>query len=350
MFQSPHEEALIETALASLSQSDRDVLFMRFYEDRELRQVGALLGVSENTATKRVSRALQRARGVLASKGFDVPALAIAPILIAPLRGAAPDCVVRAAIEAPVAVACGSAQMIAKGVSRMLLAAQATRIAAMVGGVLLGLSALTVTALMAQAPAPKPPAKTATAPANSAQPTATPKQVLKAIAAAVRGGDGERVVALCSLADEDEREFAQCASRYVTATATFRKAVAEKFGAAAEKELAALFELTPIGRFGLLIETTVDQATESIEDGAARIQPAGQDDLTFWLVKSDGQWKLSIKRVTEHWTRDEWQALLEQINFTADKLDELAGQVRDGEIATLVNLKAEVGPVLRENR
>jgi hypothetical protein len=209
---------------------------------------------------------------------------------------------------------------------------------------------LTVTALLAQTPPAKAPARTATAPATPSQPTATPKQVLKDIAAAVRGGDGERVMTLCSLADPDEREFAQCASRYVTATAAFRKAVAEKFGAAAEKELAALFELTPIGRFGLLIETTVDQATESIEDGAARIQPAGEDDLTFWLMKSDGQWKLSIKRITEHWTREEWQMRLEHINLTADKLAELTDQVREGEYATLASLKAEVGPVLRENR
>jgi hypothetical protein len=271
-------------------------------------------------------------------------------MLVTALREAAPVGVVSAAIEAPAALGSGSAQMIARGVSRMMLAGQATRLAATVSGVMLGLGALTVTALWAQTPAPTEPANAATAPTTPAHATATPKQVLKAIAAAVRSGDGERVTTLCSLADADEREFAQCASRYVTATATFRKAIAEKFGAAAERELASLFELTPIGRFALLIETTVDQATESIEDDAARIQPAGQDDLTFWLVKSEGQWKLSIKRVTEHWTRDEWQMRLEQITLTADKLDEWASQVREGEFATLAELKAEAGPVLRENR
>jgi hypothetical protein len=41
---------------------------------------------------------------------------------------------------------------------------------------------------------------------------------------------------------------------------------------------------------------------------------------------------------------------LEHINLTADKLAELTDQVREGEYATLASLKAEVGPVLRENR
>ncbi len=349
MVQSTEEEAIIETALASLSQVDRDVLFLRFYEDRELRQVGQMLGISENAATKRLSRAIERARKVLVSRGFNLPTNAVAPMLISPLRQAAPECVVSAATSAAGTIASGSVHMIAKGASGMMLAAKANLIAATIGGVVLGIGALTVTALLAQTPAPKEPAKAATA-AAPAQAAATPKQVLKAIAAAVRSGDGERVLALGSVADPDEREFMECTSRYVTATGTFRKAVAENFGAAAANELTALFELSPIGRFGLLIETTVDQAPESIEDDVARVQPEGHDDLTFWLVKIDGQWKLSIKRITEHWTRDEWQTRVEAISLTADKLDEWASQVREGKYAKLADLKAEVGPVLSQNR
>ncbi|MBL9175784.1 MAG: sigma-70 family RNA polymerase sigma factor [Verrucomicrobiales bacterium] len=55
----------LDEALDRLRDSDREILVLRYFEQRDLRTVGAVLGVSEDTAQKRVSRALERLRALL---------------------------------------------------------------------------------------------------------------------------------------------------------------------------------------------------------------------------------------------------------------------------------------------
>src|SRR4029077_7827341 len=52
----------LEPAMEELHADDRDALVLRFLGNRELRAVGAELGVSEEAARKRVHRALDRLR------------------------------------------------------------------------------------------------------------------------------------------------------------------------------------------------------------------------------------------------------------------------------------------------
>jgi RNA polymerase sigma factor (sigma-70 family) len=62
--------SLLDSALNSLNAGDRDALVLRFFQERDLRRVGDVLGVSEDAAQKRVSRALEKLRGVLSARGF----------------------------------------------------------------------------------------------------------------------------------------------------------------------------------------------------------------------------------------------------------------------------------------
>src|SRR6185436_4431804 len=125
---------------------------------------------------------------------------------------------------------------------------------------------------------------------------------------------------------------------YVRATASFRKAVADKFGAAGARELDTLFELTPVGRFALLIETTVDQPPEI-------------EDLTFWLVKDpSGQWKLSSQRMTENWTPQQREERLGLMHMAAGALARFTEQIADGKYENMQQLKSDLGPVMRQNR
>jgi RNA polymerase sigma factor (sigma-70 family) len=55
----------LEPAMAELAAEDRDALVLRYLADRGLREVGAELGISEEAARKRVTRALERLRIVL---------------------------------------------------------------------------------------------------------------------------------------------------------------------------------------------------------------------------------------------------------------------------------------------
>ena len=62
---SPH----LEDAIGRLSPVDRDAVVLRFIEERSLRSVGAALGVSEDAAQKRISRALDKLRRQLVRRG-----------------------------------------------------------------------------------------------------------------------------------------------------------------------------------------------------------------------------------------------------------------------------------------
>jgi FtsZ-binding cell division protein ZapB len=73
-----------------LSASDRDAIVLRFFKQQDFRVIGAALGVSEDTAQKRVSRALEKLRGVLSKRGATLTATALAAALAAEAVVAAP--------------------------------------------------------------------------------------------------------------------------------------------------------------------------------------------------------------------------------------------------------------------
>ncbi len=82
----PHWAAvapLIDEALNRLSAKDRDAVLMRYFESKSLRHVAGALGVSEDAAQKRVSRALENLRQLLARSGATVPATGLGALLSA---------------------------------------------------------------------------------------------------------------------------------------------------------------------------------------------------------------------------------------------------------------------------
>jgi hypothetical protein len=80
-----HPAALVAGLVA-----DRDALVLRFFQDQDLRRVGSALGIGEDAAQKRVSRALERLRELLAKRGVTSTASALAIVLAANTLTAAP--------------------------------------------------------------------------------------------------------------------------------------------------------------------------------------------------------------------------------------------------------------------
>ena len=62
-------EPLLDDAMAGLSEADRDAVVLRYFESKSLREVGAALGISEDTAQKRLSRAVEKLRAFFARRG-----------------------------------------------------------------------------------------------------------------------------------------------------------------------------------------------------------------------------------------------------------------------------------------
>jgi len=81
---------VLDAAMSDLDESDYDALVMRFFRNQDLRSVGRALGVSDDTAQKRVSRALDKLRGQLTRRGITTTAAALSVVLSAKAVQAAP--------------------------------------------------------------------------------------------------------------------------------------------------------------------------------------------------------------------------------------------------------------------
>jgi RNA polymerase sigma factor (sigma-70 family) len=92
---SPH----LDDALAALGAKDRTAVLMRYFEQMPMLAVGRAMGISEGAAIKRVSRAVQRLRSILASRGIEVAGDAMAGMLGMGLVEKAPAHLVVAASE-----------------------------------------------------------------------------------------------------------------------------------------------------------------------------------------------------------------------------------------------------------
>src|SRR5688572_12085619 len=74
-------EPHLDDAMNSLGEGDRAALLLRFFENRSLREVGTALGVSDDTAQKRVTRALERLRKAFARDGVALSVAALTATL-----------------------------------------------------------------------------------------------------------------------------------------------------------------------------------------------------------------------------------------------------------------------------
>jgi RNA polymerase sigma factor (sigma-70 family) len=82
--------AVLDSAIGELSTIDRDAVLLRFFERRDFQAVGTALGVSEEAAKKRVSRALERLRVRLRRRGVTLTGTALAVALTGGAMQSAP--------------------------------------------------------------------------------------------------------------------------------------------------------------------------------------------------------------------------------------------------------------------
>lgn len=79
----------LDAAIAELPDPDRDALLLRYFERRTSREIGNCLGIGEEAAQKRVTRAMERLRGELEARGI--------PVSVASLSGSVATHAVQAA-------------------------------------------------------------------------------------------------------------------------------------------------------------------------------------------------------------------------------------------------------------
>src|SRR5262249_388448 len=91
---------LLDEALLSLREKDRTALLLRFYERLSLRDVGAVLGIGEDAAQKRVAGALEKVVVFFRSRGFRTATIATTTAALQHTAVSAPAAVAAAVTRA----------------------------------------------------------------------------------------------------------------------------------------------------------------------------------------------------------------------------------------------------------
>jgi RNA polymerase sigma factor (sigma-70 family) len=86
----PQLAPLLDAAMARLGEKDRNAVVLRFFESKAMSDVGATLGISEEAAKKKVSRAVEKLRQFFTKRGVVVPAAVLMAAISANSVQAAP--------------------------------------------------------------------------------------------------------------------------------------------------------------------------------------------------------------------------------------------------------------------
>jgi RNA polymerase sigma factor (sigma-70 family) len=130
----------LDGALAGLREKDHNAIVLRFFEGRNLKQVGEAMGVSENAAKKRVHNALEKLRRYFFKRGTVISVAAIAGAITANSVQAAPPTLAKSIAAAAVskgALASGSTLALIKGGLKLMAWAKLKSAALVAGAVVL---------------------------------------------------------------------------------------------------------------------------------------------------------------------------------------------------------------------
>jgi len=134
-------EPQLNRSLAALRDGERECVLLRFFQDLSFAEAGAALGLSEEAARKRVTRALEKMRRFLGKEGVIVPGAALAALLPVHAVKAAPAHVV-AATDLTTAALPGPLSAYLEGVLHAMKIAKMKAMAGAVSLLLIGLGGI----------------------------------------------------------------------------------------------------------------------------------------------------------------------------------------------------------------
>jgi RNA polymerase sigma factor (sigma-70 family) len=80
----------LDAALGELSDTDRDAVLLRYFEKKSAQEMAGILGISDDAAQKRVSRAVERLRGFFSKQIIAIGASGLAVLISANAVQSAP--------------------------------------------------------------------------------------------------------------------------------------------------------------------------------------------------------------------------------------------------------------------
>jgi RNA polymerase sigma factor (sigma-70 family) len=267
---SSETEELLDDAIATLPDRDRNAVVLRFFGGRSLREVGETMGVSEDAARQRVFRAIERLRDYFSAKGITAESATIAAWLGMAVKPAGAELAKNTVKLAAAKAAAGTTFSAAKILSR--LAWTWPKVAAGIAASV----AITTTAVVVvsnggtpQMPAQPRPAQVATipiladvAPANPAPPSdqSTPAEALRKLSTAVQSYD-RAAINECLCDDGSDPDAANLGRAYFLEQAGvwhLQKAWKDKFKAAMDVPGLNFEDFPGHGTFETILSQCVD--------------------------------------------------------------------------------------------
>ena len=317
----PEISPVLDDALGHLSERDRRAVLLRFFEDQPLAAVGVSLGISEEAAKKRVSRAVEKLRRFMSGRGVDVAPAVLPGMLASHAAVPCPAHLIQSAMQlamsgTPGAGASGSAVSLAKGEGHLMVRNQVRLLALKVLAATVCVSAATAAVVTVQthsnaaapAMAPSAPVVVAAAPPPEAAGT-TDVQAEDPEFEACRG-------VLLSIVDAYEHDDAvELQSLYYADPGTAQQTMDDAMIASAGDLAAYRVVKTSIAHFGTSAAglNTRDSSTASMAlDVLARIgldelQDQGDEAVITPTSSSPGHWPnapLYFREVGTDWKVD----------------------------------------------
>ncbi len=331
---SSETEELLDDAIATLPDRDRNAVILRFFGGQSLREVGQSMGVSEDAARQRVFRAIDKLRGYFSAKGITAESATVAAWLGMAVKPASAE-LAKNAINLAVAKATAATAASGSGILSHLtwtwpkIAAGIAASVAVTTAVVVVSNGRTPSAIPPQHQAAQIAAAVATAPVLAdvaaadpkAQPAdqSTPADTLRKLSNAVQNND-RAAIDECLCNDGKDPAAAAMGRAYFIEQAgivQLQKAWRDKFKAAMNVPGLGFDDFPGHGTFAMFLIKCVDfpSGLEATIDGdTAQIRvPLPRDDfsspgpgriaaLERWsgamliFKQIDGNWKLDTER------------------------------------------------------
>jgi uncharacterized protein (TIGR03435 family) len=137
---------LLDEAMTTLGETDRQAVLLRFFENKPLAEVGTMLGASEDTARKRVGRALEKLHRFFHRRGISSTTAILAGTISANSTQAAPAALAKSVTAVAIAkgsIAAASTLTLVKGTLKLMTLAK-LKIAALFGAAVILATGTTV--------------------------------------------------------------------------------------------------------------------------------------------------------------------------------------------------------------
>lgn len=318
----------VDAALAHLSDTDRDAVLLRFFTGHDLKQVGSALGLSEEAAKKRVSRALERMRGFLSRRGVTLSVTALAGTLSVNSVQAAPI-TITSSVLASLSLPTESTATLAlvKATMKAMLHAQLKTAALITGFALAVATGGTIVAQQAAKPKSTLPAAV-TAPFDRT----TPLGALRDFADALDQSDSNRVMAAMQMESPAARRIGIAMGEAVAAEYDFKSAATARFGGRPVSRIINLNFGQSAFKTGEDLSDTVTytDADHAVVSLPSRSQPDKPHSVQ--LVRVKGVWKFSDKDTPG--MDDGEEVTLAVFRKSTATMKEIEGEISEGKYRT----------------